>query len=228
MSQQINLFNPVFRKQRQAFSAVTMVQALGIVALALGVLAALEARQAASLERVLADAGRQSAERQQVILRLGRELPARSQGSVLAEETARVEGQLQLRRALLADLRSGAGGGASGYSPILSALARHTVSGVWLTGVAVGGEASELVLKGRVLDGRLVPAYIVSLGKDAAFEGRSVQQLQLALKEAPKAAAPASAGAPGAKPAGPARYIEFSLSMPLGTPARAGAAGGRS
>ena len=35
MYQQINLYQPIFRKQRQIFSAVTMAQALGIVAVAL-------------------------------------------------------------------------------------------------------------------------------------------------------------------------------------------------
>ena len=218
MSQQINLFNPIFRRQRKAFSAVTMAQALGIVALALALLAILQMRQAASLERVLADTGRQASERQQLITRLGKELPTPSQGTVLAEEIVRVESQLRQREALLADLRSGAGGGVSRYSPILTALARHTVPGVWLTGVAIGGKESELVLKGRVLDGKLVPSYIVSLSGDAAFEGRSVRQMRLALKEEPK---PAEA-------AGPARYIEFSLSMPLEKPGEAGAAEGRS
>ena len=35
MYQQINLYQPIFRKQRQIFSAVTMLQALGVVAVAL-------------------------------------------------------------------------------------------------------------------------------------------------------------------------------------------------
>ncbi len=35
MYQQINLYQPIFRKQRQIFSAVTMLQAVGVVAVAL-------------------------------------------------------------------------------------------------------------------------------------------------------------------------------------------------
>jgi hypothetical protein len=33
--QQINLYQPIFRKQRQIFAAATMLQAVGVVALAL-------------------------------------------------------------------------------------------------------------------------------------------------------------------------------------------------
>ena len=35
MYQQINLYQPIFRKQRQIFSATTMLQALGLVVIAL-------------------------------------------------------------------------------------------------------------------------------------------------------------------------------------------------
>ena len=38
MSQQINLYNPLFLKQEKHFSARTMAQALGIIALALAAL----------------------------------------------------------------------------------------------------------------------------------------------------------------------------------------------
>ncbi len=54
MSQQINLFNPIFRKQRKYFSSVTMLQALALIWLALVGLAVESSTRTAALEQQLA------------------------------------------------------------------------------------------------------------------------------------------------------------------------------
>ena len=38
MSQQVNLYQPIFRKERRKFSAMTMLQAMGIAVLGIGLL----------------------------------------------------------------------------------------------------------------------------------------------------------------------------------------------
>jgi hypothetical protein len=102
------------------------------------------------------------------------------------------------------------GGDARGYSRYLAALARANTSGVWLTGVEIGGKSGELVIKGRALESALVPVYIDALKRQAPFTGRRVGELKVAAKVEPPSAL--GAGNSGR----PTRYLEFSLSIPLG------------
>ena len=202
MTQQINLLDPRFREQKKHFSAATLALALALLlALSVG-LQSLYARQNRALQATLSDTDRRVATLREQLVRFSNEYSAQGRSTALADETARVEERLRARRELLAGMRSGGGGNVEGFSPYLAALARPTMNGVWLTGVEIGGKSGDLVLKGRVLDSDLVPAYIGQLNKEEPFAGRSITELRLTAKT-------------GKATSGPARYVEFSLSIPL-------------
>lgn len=203
MTQQINLFAPRFREQKKHFSAATLVLALAsLLVLSVGV-QSLYAWQNRALQATLSDTDRRVATLREQLVRFSNEYSAQGRSTALADEIARVEERLRTRRELLAGMRSGAGGDVEGFSPYLAALARQTMNGVWLTGIEIGGKSGDLVLKGRVLDGDLVPAYIGQLNKEEPFAGRTITELRLTAKTEKKAAS------------GPARFVEFSLSIPL-------------
>lgn len=199
MTQQINLFDARFRKQKPHFSAATMALALGAVFALSLVIQQLYAYQNRGMQATLAQTERRTAELRDQTLRFAKEFGEQGRSNVLADEIARVEEQLRARRGLLAGMQGGVGGNVEGFSPYLTALARQTMTGVWLTGVEIGSPSGDLVLKGRVLDGGLVPAYIRQLNREPLFQGRSVSELRL------------SAKSEQAK-----RYVEFSLQIPLG------------
>jgi hypothetical protein len=211
MSQQINLYNPVFLKQEHYFSAATMAQALVVVLVAALGMYAFEVRQNRTLERVLADTDKQVSTQREQMIRFSREHSAQGASRALMDEVTRAQQRLQQRQSLLAEIKTGVGGDAEGFSRYLGALARQHVPGVWLTGVQIGAKDSDLVIKGRALESQMVPAYIRALNREAPIAGRRVAELQMTAKGEP---APAAAGAPGA-PKEPTRYIEFSLSIPL-------------
>jgi hypothetical protein len=200
MSQQINLFDARFRKQKQHVSARTLVVTAAVLLGAAFLLQELYAYQNRSLQATLAQADKRATELRDQTVRFAREFTSQGRSAALTDEIARVEEQLRVRRALLATMQSGAGGGVQGYSPYLTALARQTMDGVWLTGVDIGGASGEVVLKGRVVDSTLVPAYIRRLREQPPFAGGTVNELRVAAKaDAEKKA----------------RHLEFSLSMPL-------------
>jgi hypothetical protein len=143
------------------------------------------------------------------MLRLSKEFSAKGSSNALAEELPRAEERLRTRRALLEDVKTGAGGNAAGYSVYLAALARRTMPGVWLTAVEFSGKSNDLVIKGRVLDGELVPAYIRQLNQEEPFAGRSVNELRMSARDmASQPAQPQPAQAPQ-------RFVEFLMSIPL-------------
>jgi hypothetical protein len=205
MSQQINLYNPAFRKQKKAFSARAMVQALAVLAVGILLIHAFEARQNRVLEGALAETDRRLVEQRDQMVRFAKEFTTKGSSTALAEDLARAEERLRSRRALLEDVKTGAGGNADGYSTYLAALARRTMPGLWLTGIELGGKSNDLVLKGRALDGDLVPAYISQLKQEEPLAGRSVSELRMLAKDAP----PQAAGQ------GARRFVEFLMSIAL-------------
>lgn len=192
MSQQINLFDARFRRSGRRFSAATLAWTLaGVSVLALAV-QQLYAYQNRSLQGALTQTDRRVVELRDQMARYAGELSAQGPSSALGDEMVRLEERLRTRRALLSSLQTGAGN-AEGFSTYLAALARQTMDGVWLIGIEIGGD---LIVKGRALDGGLVPAYIGRLKQEESFAGRSVSELRMSAQ--------------------PGNHLEFSLSIPLG------------
>lgn len=212
MSQQINLYDPAFRKQRKQFSAATMLQALSVLVAATFAFHAFQAYQNRALERVSIENERLLAALRDQLVRLSQELAVRTSDRNLAEELARADERLQTRRGLLAEVRTGAGGNAQGFSGHLAALARRTMPGVWLTGIEMG-KSNDLVLRGRVLQSDLVPTYIKSLNAEEPFAGRTVSELRLTARE--EVSPPPQASQPPLAARGPQSFVEFFMSMPL-------------
>ena len=210
MSQQINLFNPVFLRQKHYFSAVAMLQALALIVAGMLAIYAYEVRQNRTLERVAGETEKRLAERRDQLPRFSKQFSDPSASKALTADLEAAEARLQERRSLLQDVRTGVGGDVQGYSRYLAALARANIAGVWLTGVEIGGKSGDLVIKGRALDSALIPNYIRALNREEPFSGRRIGELRLSARSEKPAA-----GATKSEPAsGPSRYIEFSLSIP--------------
>jgi hypothetical protein len=200
MAQQINLYNAAFRKEKKHFAAARMGQALAALCVGAALMYAWQVYQNRRLDQVAQQTDRQLTVLRERMVGLSKEIGLQSR----AEELARAEERLRSRLGVLAELQSGAGGSVQGFSPYLAALARRTTDGVWLTGVTIGGTGSDIVLRGRVLDGEQVPAYIRNLNREEPFAGRVVSELKLAARDGTQE--------------GPRRFVEFSMSMSLRGP----------
>lgn len=222
MSQQINLFNPIFLKQKKIFAALPMAKALGV--LLLGVLAfALYAKQkVAALEKEAAAASLQLADKR---IRQGAamvEFAPRQKDPALAERLAAAEVELRALRKVSSALQGGEFGNTAGYAPYFKAFARQNIDGLWLTGVAIKGAGSEFELHGRALQPNLVPAYFARLARETVMQGKSFASLQLNQPQPRREGADGGAGAKADAASAPP-YVEFSLrSGPLAEPAGGG------
>ncbi len=221
MSQQINLFNPLFLRQEKYFSARTMAQSLGLIALGLAVLCAYALVQTRELERLAGDYGRQLAAQRDQFVKLG----AQGRSKLLEAEVARLESDQRARIAVLDLIQGGQFGNTLGFSRYFAAFGRHAMRGVWLTGFSIGESGNELKIRGRVLYPDLVPAYLKALNAEDVMRGRLVTELKLAAKD--ESATRRGGAMSGAN--GPDRYVEFDLSAALraSAPAQPAAAKGK-
>lgn len=196
MTQQVNLYQPIFRKQKRKFSAMAMLQATALMVLGIGLMygytqwqvrqlraeAAHVEKQLAGLTKRLDDITRQFGERLQ-----SRELQARIQ-----EVQTQLAEKQQLRVAL-----SSAKYNTQGFSDYFIAFARQHLSGVWLTGLDITGAAEQMTLKGRSINPELVPRYLQRLSNEQRLSGIEFRTFQMSR--------------PGADPKAPPAlpYVEF-------------------
>lgn len=198
MSQQINLFNPVFLKQRKYFSVVTMLQALLLIVLGSVFFygyAWYQVRQLAQQTQEMTK--RYEAEQKRLVNFTSEFSPQRAQQS-LDDELKALEAQAAAQEAVLNTLKSGAIGNTKGYSEYMRAFARQAVRGLWLTGFSINGDGAQMGLQGAVTSPQLLPVYIQRLKREPVMLGKSFAALQM------KQPAPV-----GDRPV--TGYVEFSL-----------------
>ncbi len=212
MSQQINLYNPLFLKQEKHFSARTMVQALGVIALGLAALYAYALIQSRASERTAQQYREQVAAQREQLVKLGAQLSTQGQSKTLQAEITRLDAEIKSSQATLDALATGELGNTAGFSDFLAAFGRQALPGVWLTGISISESGSNLVVQGRALRPELVPAYLRALNEEPMMRGRRVTEMKLAAKTAPPAAPGAAAKARSPEPE---RFVEFSLTALL-------------
>ena len=181
MSQQVNLFSPIFLKRPKEFSARAMVEA--VVLLLLGSLGVYGYAwfQVAKLHQEVDDARSRGRFEEARMSRLAGELPTRERNKQLAEDLRRLEEQVQRRREVAGLLTAGAFGTSQGFSEIMRAFARQDMPGVWLIGFSIGGSGREIGIKGRALSAELVPAYIGHLNREPVFRGGQFSSLEISV-----------------------------------------------
>ena len=198
MSQQINLFNPVFLTQKKYFSVLTMLQALGLIVLGSALFYGYALYQVAQMSRQTEEMGKRYAAEQVRLVNFANEFSLQRSGQMLEEELKSLESQIVAQETLLNMLKSGAIGNTEGYSEYMRAFARQSVHGLWLTAFDITGDGAQMSLSGAVLNPQLVPVYIQRLGKEKIMRGKTFATLQM---QQPKS----EDGRPVS------RYVEFNL-----------------
>lgn len=197
MSQQINLLTPALREQKKHFSALAMLQALMLIALGSALFCGYANQQVQLLNRQSVETDKHYAAEQLRLTRYMADFSPQQAGQLLEDEIKQAEGKANTQRELIETLKGGVVGNTTGYSEYMRAFARQAVSGLWLTGFNITGDAAQMSLSGAVLSPDLVPAYIQKLGQEKVMQGKSFAALQM---QQPK-------GDSGKV----ARYVEFTL-----------------
>ncbi len=180
MSQQINLFNPLFLKQKKYFSTVTMLQALGLLLLGTVVFYGFALWQDRMLSRQMLESTYAYEQQKQRFAKVTAELNPEKREAQFEQDLKSTEAAIASRQALLRQLQTGSMGNAAGYSEYLRAFARQTVQGLWLTGIHIVEGGDRLTLSGRALQADLIPVLIRRLKEESVLRGRPLEALSIA------------------------------------------------
>jgi hypothetical protein len=179
VSQQINLYQPIFRKEEKKFSTVAMLQAVGLVAVGVVLLYGFTWWQSEALKSELKRVEQSHATASKRLADAGQKFAPRTGAASIDTEIARLEGELVARQQIQEILRRGIFSNTRGFSDYFASFARQRVPGVWLTGFDITGAAEEMSLAGRTTNPELVPRYMQKLSSEKTLAGIEFRAFQM-------------------------------------------------
>lgn len=221
MSQQINLFNPVFLKQKKIFSAVNMLDALALLLVGVALFYGYASIKTLNLDRQSVETARRYNQAQAQMREISTRYAPKKTDTALQAQVNTLQAQLVARKSMLDDLGVDLQQNSVSYAEYMRALARQCLEGLWLTGFRLAKGGEEMEISGRALQPELVPSYIHRLNQEAALQGRPFDSLSMTQREGEL---PADASGPVGAPV-KYSYTEFKFgSSRAKLPAEGGAA----
>jgi Tfp pilus assembly protein PilN len=172
VSQQINLYRPIFRQQQKKFSARAMLQAGAVMAAGIVAIYGVLLWQLGQVREELRQAERRHAD---ITARLQSVTQQFGGGQGVADRMKALEQEVAVRRQVIDGLQRNVFTNSHGYSDYFLALARQHVDGVWITGISITGAGEDLKFKGRTIDPARVPRLVQRLAAEKALAGREFE-----------------------------------------------------
>ncbi len=163
MHQQINLYQPVFRRQHKVFSAVTLAQMVAVVLVLLLAILGHTRWTLAAMQDSAAALQQQHAHMQAQIDSL-EEAQHTPDTKVVDAEIEQLSSSIEQRKALLAQFDQLVLQHQNGFSSHFRILAEQHLPGLWLDGVTINAQG-EIEVRGTALEEKLVPVYLQGLAK---------------------------------------------------------------
>jgi hypothetical protein len=178
--QQVNLYQPLFRKQEKKFSSTAMLQAAGIILAGIVLLITWTQWQVFALKGEITRAEQQHAMASKRLRDVTQQFGGQKLATVSAdEEIARLEQRIAAYQRVNELLSRGALGNTRGFSEYFAAFARQTLPGIWLTGFDIVGAAEQVTLQGRSNNAGTVPRFVQKLSSEPRLAGIEFHTFQI-------------------------------------------------
>ena len=179
ITQQINLYQPIFRKKPTPFSLATMGLTLAVVILLLVSIQGFGLWQRQRLAAQLNRAANSHAELKKQVLTLEQKLPAPGVNQQLQVNLDRLidakTSMLELERTLISRID----GNSQGFAAYFEGFARKNPQGLWLKTIQLEQGGDFLALEGEMTRPELVPMLLQQLRGEQIFSGKTFQDVRL-------------------------------------------------
>jgi Tfp pilus assembly protein PilN len=183
VKQQINLFQPMFRRQKKPFSAATMLMITAFFIMVFAGIYGYGLYQVGSVETQMRSMDKEVEKLRVQLEKLAKQFPAKTKSKLLETEIARLSKELEKRQEIKEALAQHSLGNKRVFSALLESLARKHVQGTWLTKVSITDGGEVLGFEGKTFSSELVPVYIQQLSEEKSFTGLSFNTLVLRRSE---------------------------------------------
>lgn len=171
MRQQINLYQPIFSRERKQLSAMTLVSAVGVVVvtlLGISVYGHLRVEQLADEVEAMRE---RAAQQEQIVSKVGELHATRGNPADIEARVKQLTETVAARKRALNVLQAGAAGQTVGFAARVEALARRHVNGLWIDSLVLSGTNGTMTLQGATLNADTVPVYLQGLAHERALAG---------------------------------------------------------
>jgi len=181
--QQVNLFQPVFRKKQEPLTARAMVQVCATVLAGLVLMYGYISWRVADLDQELVQLQAQHADSLRRLEEASRKFPARKKSQLLGAEVQRLAAEKAAKQRVIRAISQGGPSEGRGFSGYLEGLARQRVDGLWLTGLDVADGGADVGIYGSTLKPELVPVFLQKLSAEIAFSGKEFKTFKMVRPE---------------------------------------------
>lgn len=179
MRQQINLYQPVFRKQKKVFTAAAMLQVTLIVIALFILTGGYSYLQLTKLEQQEKQTLANLSRSQLQFKNIQEQSDQGTNEKLLTAEIKRLNREIEQKKSVTGLLAQGPYANTRGFSSHFEALAREHIDGAWLTRIEISGGGTSLGLRGITFSADLVPVYLQRLLQEQVFSETSFNVLGL-------------------------------------------------
>ncbi|HHI92865.1 MAG TPA: hypothetical protein ENK04_05010 [Gammaproteobacteria bacterium] len=183
INQQVNLFQPIFRKERKLLSFRVLIQTCAAVLVVLIMMYGWSVQQTQQMETDLAQLKKRQTQFSTQLAEVSVRLAGMKTDTAPQLALASLEQELAARQKVVVALTRVKDSYTRGVSNYLESFSRQAPKGVWLTGFTVQAGGEGLVIRGRSLQAALVPTFLQQLSSERALSGTEFGLLQIQRKE---------------------------------------------
>lgn len=171
MTQQVNLYQPIFREQRPPLSTRTIGQLVVLLALVLGGTYGYLFWQMQEQRSATRAVEARQAQVEQRAREVREKFPPPKKSQALQRKVDRLELELARKRRVLETLNESVKGRSEGFSGHLQAVARRHLGEMWLTEIWLDDGGRHVELGGSTYTAEQVPQFLQALADEEEYEG---------------------------------------------------------
>ena len=179
ITQQVNLFQPIFRKERKLLSFQVLWQGCAAVLVVLMMMYGWGMQQTLRLKSELAQQEKQQQAFTQQLVDVSAQLAGMKTDTAPQLVLANLEREMVARQKVVDALTRVRDTYTQGVSTYLESFSRQMPKGVWLTGFTVQAGGEGLIIRGSSLKPELVPTFLDHLSTENTLMGTQFGLLQI-------------------------------------------------
>lgn len=185
-TQQINLYQSEFRKEKQPLNAAVLLNVIVMVFAVLVLLYGFQYWQVMQARQQLAQLQQEKTIEESRLAELKRTQKPLLKSQRLVEDIKQYESWVSIRQQAVNVLSEKRFGNTEGFAEHFTGLARQTINGLWLTGLRFSEGGSRLGMQGSALKPELVPQFLQRLSAEDIFTGTRFDSLLMSREDEKK------------------------------------------
>jgi len=178
LHQQINLYQPIFRKQRIMFSFTSSLQATAVFFIALVGLYFLNWQHVVKLEGKIVEDNYFNQQKLTQLAQLSNDI-SKFKGDASNSKVGQLKQELEAERFLLSVLGDVYASHSKGFASYLEGFSRRVIDGLWISRFDMLNGGSAIKLVGGTLKPESVPEFLENLKQEEALRGTKFQILDI-------------------------------------------------